>query len=208
MRRGQERRYLENRALTVAEPTVKRCPGCGGTKPRSEYYWRKVKLKTGPIERIEARCKVCIRAQQQAKRAQQRAEGVDLKRLEQGYRQKYLADPDKKRRAHERRREWAATKRRREGRPVRGSRAGAQMAQTGDRLPVEPIAQLLEGEIESLLLNGSAQRVIAERTQIGEKRIYDILRRNQAGVSLSTVDALLTGLGLPHELHVLYPEDQ
>lgn len=82
------------------------------------------------------------------------------------------------------------------------------MAQTGDRLPVEPIAQLLEGEIESLLLNGSAQRVIAERTQIGEKRIYDILRRNQAGVSLSTVDALLTGLGLPHELHVLYPEDQ
>lgn len=132
-----------------------------------------------------------------------REEAIDLSVF---YRQRHeREDPEKRR---ERQREHTAIQRRKEGRPVIGARK-KQKLNAGDRVATEPIARFLEQEIDRRESEGQVgQMVIAERTGIAMRRLYGIIRREDAQVSLRIVDKLLANLGLPHMLPILYPEDQ
>lgn len=127
------------------------------------------------------------------------ADGVDVyarwkrwfAKKDERYRQTLLA----------RKREAEAIRRRERGEQPRRGHYKRQYSKSGLALPVEPIALLLEREEEE-----RHRTLIAERTGVGERHIYGIVKREKKTVSLAVIDQLLVGLGLPHELPVLYPE--
>lgn len=72
----------------------------------------------------------------------------------------------------------------------------------GERLAPGPLIELLNKE-----LGTSTPGLLAAQSGIDQRRIYGLLRGEYEQVSLSVVDRLLHGLGLPHMLPILYPEE-
>lgn len=68
------------------------------------------------------------------------------------------------------------------------------------RLPVEPIAEFLEGRSED-------RTQLSEVTGVHERRLLGIERRECATVTLPMVDKILVGLGCMEEMNNLYPTD-
>lgn len=196
-------RFLQTQPSERDWTEEKLCTKCEKEKPLGEFYRCKKARKSGGFSVYpHPACKACKRQEAKQRHERMREEGIDMKAF---FRQRYeKEDPDRRR---ERQREYAAIQRRKAGQKVIGPRK-KQKPNQGELVAIEPIARFLEQEIKELEKNDqSARSVISERTGVHLRRIYGILGREEDRVSLRVVDKLLTGLGCPHELHLLYPLD-
>lgn len=158
----------------------KECTKCGHSKPLEDFPRRKYQLLDGTVRLTrQARCQACQTEYQGIWWARKEAEGV-ADELKQTYRSRRKRPPYKPRPA-------------RKAKKPKPKRV---------ELPVGPIAEILERELEQ-----NDQTRIAEATGISVTCLYTIRKRKKATVGLATVDAILTGLGLPEEMHFLYPEE-
>lgn len=210
---GVSRRYAETYEPYV--PGRKRCTICKALKDKDAFYLRRRKLKSGLVSEIlESECRACLAGARKKMRQELRDQGIDVATREKPYISKWRASLSlrRKKEIHEQQREWAAVRRRKEGRPANGKRGGGQLPGAGATLPTEPIIALLEDEL-NLEESGSNQYAskgigrLADQSGVAQRRIYGLLHGEYEKVALSTVDRLLHGLGLPHMLPILYPED-
>lgn len=198
------KRYLASLPAPVADSTHKRCSKCGTTKPLSEFHWSTRKPKgRQATRRPESACKVCKLAQNKETRERERREGRDAyARWTQWWERKRAEDPAYYQQFLAKKREREVTLRREQGaRPMPGHYR-KRLAAEGERLPAGPLVDLLNQE-----LNASSPRLLAEQSGVDQRRIYGLLHGEYEQVSLSVVDRLLHGLGLPHMLPILYPEE-
>jgi hypothetical protein len=227
-RREHRRRIGQAVSRSAAEfpralPEKKRCSSCRKWQPSSAFVIRKRKLKSGATSvSLNAWCRKCTSAGTKRWRKEKKARG-EMAQLQSQYYEKWYAGLSPKRREAKNRyqREWMATRRREEGRSVTGSRTVKQELQSGDRLDPLPLIEMLERELPRLakdrneanaqqgmgdfLSNGTG--ILAEISGVSPRRLYALLHGEQELVALSTVDKILSGLGLPHMLPILYPED-
>lgn len=206
---GRRKGYLASlERKPVAEPELKRCCGCGEWKRRgsksedSDFHWRRrTKSKSGVVRFYpESRCKVCRRTQNREITERERAEGVDIQarwrlwfsRQSVRYQQELLR----------RKRERETALRRELGAQPQRGRYQEREAVEGKRLSPQPLVDLLNKE-----LSASSPGLLAEQSGVDQRRIYGLLHGEYEQVSLSVVDRLLHGLGLPHMLPILYPEE-
>lgn len=196
---ARKRQYRESLELRLAEPDRKRCSKCAKIKPVAEFYLRKYKLKSGSRKGPESACKACTNKQNRRWRERKKAEGVDMTAL---WRKSNAAreSAERKKARLARRRELQALKRREEGCRVLGSRY-PQRPNEGEYLEIEPLALFLEREMEI-----RSFEAISEAAASNQRQLSGILAREYKTVSLRVVDEFLSGLGVPHELHTLYPE--
>lgn len=208
-------RYRRARLEAIAEPDCKRCSKCEATKPLEEFHIRRYKIKNGWREGPEARCKACKYVDYKRWKARKREEGVDLYALWLRYNRKGKTKARKATRATQAR-ERRAVKRREEGRPIRPR--PAQPYAEGKRLSAAPLVALLEAELPRLAqerndcnkpgnFESNGTGILGEASGVDPRRIYGLLHGQQEQVALSVVDRLLCGLGMPHMLPILYPED-
>lgn len=189
-------RHMRNLKLLEGEPSSKRCNKCGNTKPLTEFYKFKRKLASGIIASYpQSRCKKCDIVIRKRNWERQKANGVDVAALKRRY--EANEDPERRR---QRWRENQAILRRKAGRSVQPR--VTQRPAEGAYLDIEPLALFLERELE--IRTGPT---ISAASGIDERRLTSILRREYKTVSLRLVDSLLSGLGVPHELPILYPEE-
>lgn len=189
-------RYLKNLGHHSQDPDPKRCSKCSVAKPLAEFYWQSKRLKSGLVSRHpRPDCKECTR---QAKREQYARLKAENPALLKARKQKWHQNADRKKR-QQRDRENAARRRREEGRPIAGPR-NPQSPRVGEYLPIGPMAEFLEREHETRSIVA-----IAAAVGLGERRIKGILDRESQRISLRCIDQILTGAGVPHLLHDLYP---
>jgi hypothetical protein len=175
------------------EPDRKRCSKCLAFKSVEEFWTRRSKLRSGVVvQRPMSWCKDCTREIQKAryeKTKEQRKQGMRL----------YHARTKDKKVHRQKRRETQALRRRKLG--YEPSKWDAKQGPNGGpRLPVEPIARFIEERLEK-----ETQKQLARITGIHPRRLYEMERRAVSGVSLATVDAILSGFDLPELLNELYP---
>lgn len=195
-------RFRREVAERQAEPDTKRCGACGETKPIAAFAVKREKLKSGYIAvRPVSYCNPCNSARVKAKRDKEIAEGVDVSAREREKKRRRAADPQKREMDRRYQREWATNKRRQEGRKNNGGWHRYRRRETYSFLPVGPIAVFLEERIGK---EGISR--IARATGVPERRLHGIRHREQATVRLSSVDAILSGLGCPELMHELYPD--
>lgn len=190
-------RHRRNISLRKGDPEFKRCNRCSKRKPLDEFYKFKRKLASGETAVYpQSSCKRCDIEIRTRNWQRLKDEGFDVAALKR----RYEANEDQERRRQRWKENYAIWRSRHGGTgPTRNSKR--LHAMKGLKLPIEPIALLLEREESE-----RDRTLIAEQTGVGERRIYGIVKRETATVSLSVIDQLLTGLGLSHELPVLYPE--
>lgn len=176
----------------VVEPESRPCAACGETKPLAAFYHKKRRLKSGVLAIFpDSYCKGCWGARVKARRDRMAAEGRMPPRPREN-----------RKRDRERKRENEAARRRERGVPPRNfGRPRPQDGPKDPRLPTPPLAGFLERELERTPL-----AAIEAATGISERRLLDIRKRAAPTVRLSTVGAILDGLGFPEELHLLYPD--
>jgi len=207
------RKYL----LTEELPEKKRCSRCKETKDAAEFSIRKYKRKSVPVvEKLEAACKKCNARIAKERRNRRIAEGIDVHAIERARQKAHRERLSTARleQLRERHREWQAAKRREEGAKPRGSygkRRKAQSLTAGQRLDAQPLIEILERELPHIAKehnesNSNGTGLLAVRSGVSERRLYELLHGRQQTVTLSVVDRLLTGLGLPHMLPILYPD--
>lgn len=212
MSAGKQAQALRDFESRQGEPTHKRCSKCLRTKPVADFYQRKVKRKSGFVHvYAESSCKDCFKAQQKGIREARRDTGFD--EYERWKRWWAGASSEQKAKTRELDREKQAAYRRRQGLPARGSRRGTRPPTEGSRLDAAPLIALLNEALglngEPVIANGATSKGLgrlAEKSHVNPRRLHEILHGNQECVSLSVVDRLLVGLGLPHMLPILYPE--
>lgn len=200
-------RYRETLEEGQYLPPRKKCARCKETKIAAAFSVRKKTLKSGIVsENLESWCKECRRLDWHRRKAEQEAEGLDVRALKTAADRAWRKGLSPKKRAalRERMREAQAIQRRKNGHGSIGSRRGAQRSHEGERMEPGPLARLLEAE-----LDGGSRGIglLAERSGIAQRRIYGLLHDEYTQVALSTVDKLLHGMGLPHMLPILYPEE-
>lgn len=208
-------RYRRNLESQVGEPERKRCAKCERwLLIDGNFYVRKIKIRSGIVERAESWCKKCVSQIQKDRYLRQKAEGVDFRARQKRYEAK--EDPRQRRK---RRNEREAVRRRKAGMKVR--KPFTQPMGGGEKLDLRPIVSLLENELPALAqkrndfnkpngISGDGSTgvgILAERSGVHQRRIYGLLHGEYKHVSLSVVDRLLCGLGLPHMLPILYPEE-
>lgn len=188
LRKAYEARKPEN------EPTEKRCSRCGINKPMARFRIYKRKRKSGyTTVAPRSQCRHCEEEIFDKWRAERKADGT-WPGYEKRKQEKIRATG--KRREYQR--EWAAAKRRQMG--IKGN--GHRPKNGKVEVPVGPIKAFLAKEMESR----DRQAIIAA-SGLPERRLYSIEQGECKHVFLATVDALLTGLGCPEEMHFLYPEE-
>lgn len=200
VQRARWRRLLEERKL---EPDFKRCSKCGKVKPVAAFSVVRRKLKCGLTTiRPLPSCKRCKAAEVKARRQREQDEGIDVAARQRDYNAK--RDPAKTRTYH---REWSRAKRREEGRPERGPyrrRDGGRDA--GDearkiRMPTAPLAEFVARAIEE-----RGFPAVEAATGLHQRRLSSLRRCEHPTVTLRVVDKVLTGLGCPELLPILYPD--
>jgi hypothetical protein len=201
VRRQQFLREAKER-LPESEPTAKRCPTCKITKPVEEFGTRKFKTKAGLIS-VSPRtaCRPCEAARAQRWKEEKIAEGTWEKyktRKEAG------RDPVRRREYH---REYAATRRRKEGvKPMnwrKRPKARKERREVKD-VPVEPISVLLE----VLEGQGLSRQEISVRSGVEVRRLYEISHLVTPSTVIDNVDKLLIAFGRQDELNELYPIEE
>jgi len=173
-------------------PEFKRCTKCGEKKPLAAFFHRKRKLKSGVIVIYpEMPCRACKTAYEKARHERLVAEGKFV-------RPPYRSTPRRRRQ----KRESMTSNRRAKGIEPRNFQIPPKP--DGDTMPTldaVPIKRLIERELKT-----RGRGDIARASGISERRINGLLRDEYDGVSLATVDAILHGLGVPEEMHLLYPD--
>lgn len=209
-------RYLRNLEVQVAEPDYKRCAKCERyLLIEGNFYIRKRKTRSGVVKAPESWCIECVSEIQKARYEREKEAGTDLR----ARRKRYEAKEDPTRRRN-RRNESEAIRRRKLGMKVR--KPFTQALSSGEILPAGPLLELLQKEMPLLAqarndsttpsktkwgTKSDGSGPLAEISGVPARRLYDLLHGRSERVSLSVVDRLLTGLGLPHMLPILYPED-
>lgn len=190
--------FLEEAAVKPLNVQMhKRCSRCEELKPVTLFHTERQKLASGLIAVYPtARCKKCTAELCKERRDRQIEEGVDVRGKWREYRRR--EDPEDIRR---RGREYAANRRRKEGRPVRGSRMKEREADP--RLPAAPLARLLKTEIAK-----HGMEAIVSFTGLDERQLRGIRELECASVKLSTADRIFTGLGYPEKIQELYPIEE
>lgn len=190
--------YREQAAMPIAELDRKPCSKCKEVRPIEDFYVRKAKLKSGGyVKRPESWCKECTKRIHKERMAKKGREGIDLATLRKGYEAK-----ENRERRLQRKREWGATRRREEGRPV-SKRSLKPHPREGVYLPTKPLSTFLRKEVD-----GRGFQAVSEAVGLSERRLSSILACEYPNVTLQVVDRFLSALGVPHELPILYPEDQ
>lgn len=187
---AHKRRFIEdvrNRDPKL-EPTEKRCPGCGVTKPLEDFGIRKYKRASGLVAVLpRGRCKQC-----DAKRvAEWKRRKIEEGTWEEFAKRKKVKNSAKRK---EYIREWKAAKRREEGAKPRGGRDSRVV------VPVEPISGFLRQ-----LEERHTREEIATRSGVEERRLYDIANCATPNTSLDNVDKLLMAFDREDLLDELYP---
>lgn len=198
--RARHRRVLEERTV---EPEFKRCSKCREIKPVASFTTVRRKLKCGlTVVRPLPSCKRCKADEVAARRQREREEGIDVAARQR----RYYATRDKtKARAYAR--EWGRAKRREEGRPERGpyrrkdGRKDASDDAKTVRMPTAPLAALLEAAVQE-----RGYPAIEAATGLHARRLSSVLRCEYPTVTLRVIDKVLTGLGCPEQMPILYPD--
>lgn len=180
------------------QPALRRCTDCGKALPLDRFGTRKTRTKSGPIS-ITPRsvCKRCESERSKRYKERKIAEGTwtEIRRPSQ---ERF----SKTKKAREYQREWRAAKRVELGAAPPDPSTPRPGATHWSGLPVEPLAQFIE--------HLQAYRSINEMelaTGIDHRRFGAILTREYEKVSLDIADRILTKLGYPEELHLLYPAE-
>lgn len=209
---GVSRKYRETlEAEGASLPEKKRCSKCGGFKGAENFVVRRRKLKSGIVsETLRAKCNECNALNQKERIRRLAAEGVDVRRIkrEQDNQWRKNLSPQRLAALREYQREHQAIYRRRKGGSAAKSKG--QHNHEGERLSPEPIVGLLWQELDDKRGRQTPSNgigLLAEHSGIAQRRIYGLLRGEYEQVALSTVDKLLHGMGLPHMLPILYPEE-
>lgn len=192
-------RHRKAEAGRQGSPSHKRCNKCGDWKSLELFYEFKRKLASGKTASYpQSRCKECDIAIRKRNWARLKDEGVDTAALKRRY--EANEDPERRR---QRWRENQAILRRKAGRAIQ-SKDGS-LPQKGHRFSPGPLVDLLNKELSAAGGSGGPG-LLAEQSGVDQRRIYGLLHGEYEQVSLSVVDRLLHGLGLPHMLPILYPE--
>lgn len=208
---GVSRRYRETLEVEDGLPEKKRCSKCTRYKTAKNFVVRRRKLKSGAVsETLRAKCKKCEALNQKERIQRLAAEGVDVRKIkrEQDNRWRRNLSPKKLAALREYQREQQTIHRRKNGKSATGKHV--RHGHEGERLKPGPIVGLLWRELDGLgkqEIPSAGIGRLAERSGIDQRRIYGLLRGEYERVGLSTVDKLLYGMGLPHMLPILYPEE-
>lgn len=158
-------------------PNEKECHKCGKVSDYQDFPRRKSTRADGSI--LVSRCspcKVCQKENWEAFWARKEAEGT-AEELNREYRSRRKPKPRVLRR-----------------------KKPPSPPKLPYRMPVEPIAKVLDRELERHSL---AEIAAATRVPVGTLSVYK--RRRRQFLNFHNVDKILTGLGKPEELHFLYP---
>lgn len=192
-------RFLASLETRVSEPDHRRCARCGETKPVAAFSPTRKRLASGFIATYpDTWCKSCRAQDAKARHDRMKAEDPDALRRR---RRRYYENGDAARR-RQYAREYGAAQRREKGVPVKGGWLKYRKKPAGPFLAVEPIAKLLEAELEG----GEDLATISAAANLSERRLLAIRKGETPTVTLKTIDAILHGLGKPEEMHRLYPD--
>lgn len=199
IRQGQIARYERQQAQLAGaeEPSQKRCTKCKKWKNvPGDFTMRRRTLASGQVKTYPAgECKRCTADRSARHRDKLRREGVLLAKQKEYN--------DKRNPTHKRayNREWQRQRRRLAGVPERGTwrKYRHEVVELGvdPRLPRAPFD-------EWLAQVPMTPTELQAKTGVGE----EIFRRTGGStISLSTVDRVCVGLGIPDQVAVLYPAD-
>lgn len=184
------------------EPTAKRCPRCKITKPVEEFGTRKFKTKAGLVSVTpRTACRSCEAFRTQQWKEEKIAEGTWGKYKA---RQEAGRDPGRRREYH---REYATTRRRKEGRkPMNWRKRPKGLKERREVLdvPIEPISVLLE----ILEAEGLSREEIGVRSGVEVRRLYEIAHLASPSIRIDNVDRLLIAFDRVGELNELYPIEE
>lgn len=165
----------------------------------TDFHTDRRKLKSGLVAVYPAsRCAECHAKDCKERRDRQMKEGINIKAIWR----KYHAEEDREK-SRRRGREYAASKRRKMGIPVRGCGPYKRESEADRRLPIVPIAELLKAEIDK-----HGMDAVASFTSVDERRLRGIREQEYSTIKSSTVDRILAGLGCPEKLQELYPIEE
>lgn len=176
MSRAHSARFAEQE-----QPATKECSKCGLVKPREDFPRRKSIRLDGSISILRTSpCKACIKKRWEAWWAKKEAEGIaqELKRKYRSQRKRHKPNAQ-----------------------VPSRKTKESIPKLPYRVPVEPLARILERELEVRSLSR-----IAEVTGVSADSLGVYKARRRQFLNLCTADKILTGLGMPEELDFLYLE--
>lgn len=191
-----EGRTKQQRAHAVDpfELDLKRCARCFRMTPIEEYQVSTRTLADGSVKRYpHSYCRQCQRDMAAERRRAMTPEQRERRRQQDALRRRTDA-------YREYQREWAAAKRRKEGRPTRGARVPQARSPRGKAAQVDATPLLSWVETEQL----EQTLTLSHPTDDGIRVILS-RGRKQGTLSEESVDKVLLHFGRPDMMVVLYP---
>ena len=210
---GKIRQFLEREAQPHTPSKTKVCSLCKKRKrvwpiDESEFNWIFRELKSGVVKRYpRPHCRKC---DAERKRRWRRRHPESEREIRRRLSKKRRKNPGRLKRHRQYQREWAASKRREQGVPVRGPRTKHRDSPRSDTLLVGPIQAWLTTYIE---MHSLSRQEVAERLEVDERRLSRILSGYESNgkpivrVTSDFVDKVLQAFGRQEMMPILYPPE-